>query len=95
MDAEERLHCWLQGRVQGVGFRAFVLAEARRLNLVGWVRNVGYDTVEVVAEGTRPVLERFYAQIKKGPRAARVDEDLQRWETATGEFKSFRVRMSV
>ncbi len=91
----QRLHFWVQGRVQGVGFRAFVLAEARKRALTGWVRNVGYDTVEVVAEGPRPMLEALYDRAKQGPRAARVDAWRETWETATSEFAAFRVRASA
>ena len=49
-----RAHIWVKGRVQGVGFRAHVEYAARQIGgLTGWVRNVGYDTVEFVAEGER------------------------------------------
>jgi acylphosphatase len=46
-----RVHIWVMGRVQGVGFRAFVQQSGAMFGLTGWVRNVGYDQVEVVAEG--------------------------------------------
>ena len=48
-----RVHIWVKGRVQGVGFRAFVQQNALPIGVTGWVRNVGYNTVEAVAEGTR------------------------------------------
>src|SRR6476646_10730578 len=44
-----RAHVWVKGRVQGVGFRAHVEYSARQMSgLTGWVRNVGYDTVEAM-----------------------------------------------
>lgn len=87
-----RVHIWVTGRVQGVGFRAFVLQSGPLFGLTGWVRNVGYDHVETVAEGPRAVLERFAQVIKTGPRASRVDEARVEWEAPTGEFKGFEVR---
>jgi acylphosphatase len=60
--------------------------------LTGWVRNVGYDHVETVAEGRQDVLERFTEVIKTGPRASRVEEARVEWETPTREFDGFEVR---
>lgn len=90
-----RAHIRVKGRVQGVGFRAHVEYEARQIGgLTGWVRNVGYDTVEVVAEGERAGVERLIAAVQQGPRMARVDEAKVEWETPTGEFVSFGVKRS-
>lgn len=81
------------GRVQAVGFRAHVEYSARDIGgLTGWVRNVGYDTVEAVAEGEREKVERFIEFIKQGPRASRVDESRIEWESVTGEFQEFGVK---
>ena len=89
-----RVHILVRGRVQGVGFRAFVQHSGALLGLTGWVCNVGYDQVETVAEGSQPVLEKFIETVKSGPRASRVDESRVDWEQATGEFDSFEVRYS-
>ena len=91
-----RAHIWVQGRVQGVGFRAHVEYCARQIGgLTGWVRNVGYDTVEAVAEGEQSKVELFIDAMKQGPRASRVDESKVEWESPTGEFQEFGVRRSV
>ena len=90
-----RVHVWVQGRVQAVGFRAFVLQNAIQVGVSGWVRNVGYDTVEAVAEGTRDQVEAFLQMVKGGPMGSRVDETREEWEQATGEFESFRVKASL
>lgn len=90
----ERLHIWVTGRVQGVGFRAFVAQAAQNLGLSGWVRNVGYDQVEALAEGQRADLEEFALLVRAGPRASRVDESRQEWLPASGEFSDFHVRSS-
>jgi acylphosphatase len=90
-----RIHIWVTGRVQGVGFRAFVQQSGTTLSLSGWVRNVGYNTVETVAEGPRENLEKFAELVSEGPRAGRVDEARIEWETASGEFQSFGVKYSL
>jgi acylphosphatase len=77
-----------------VGFRSFVQETAARSSLTGWVRNLGYDQVEVLAEGSREMLERFAEQIKIGPPAGRVVDARLAWETGTGEFTGFGVRSS-
>ena len=91
-----RAHVWVKGRVQGVGFRAHVEYCARQIGeLTGWVRNVGYDTVEAIAEGERQDVELFIAAMQQGPRASRVDESTVEWETPTGEFREFGVKRSM
>lgn len=91
-----RAHIWVKGRVQGVGFRAHVEYVARKIGaLTGWVRNVGYDTVEAIAEGERGNVEQLIEAMKQGPRASRVDEAKVEWETPTGEFAEFGVKRSL
>lgn len=91
-----RVHVWVKGRVQGVGFRAHVEYSARQIGgLTGWVRNVGYDTVEAVAEGDRALVERLIEAIQQGPRGSRVDESKVEWEKPTGEFLQFGVKRSL
>ena len=86
----------MTGFVQGVGFRAHVEYSARQIGgLTGWVRNVGYDTVEAVAEGEREKVELFIEQMKQGPRMSRVDESRVEWEDVTGEFREFGVKRSM
>jgi len=87
-----RLHIWVLGRVQGVGFRAFVMQSGALLGLTGWVKNIGYDQVETIAEGPRDALERFMEVVKTGPRASRVDEVRVEWETPSGEYRFFNVK---
>jgi len=87
-----RVHIWVKGRVQGVGFRAFVQQAGAMFGLTGWVRNVGYDQVEAVAEGRREVVERFAEVVRNGPRASHVDEARLEWETPSREFNRFEVR---
>ena len=90
-----RVHMSVRGRVQNVGFRAHVEYSARQLDLRGWVRNVGADTVETVAEGDRLKLERFVESVKAGPRGSQVEESNVDWSDPTGEFTNFTVRRSL
>jgi len=87
-----RLHAVVEGRVQGVGFRYFVLETAEILGVTGWVRNRWDDTVEVIAEGPRADVERLFQALQRGPRAAYVSQVQQEWLPATGEFSSFMVK---
>lgn len=95
-DRRVRAHIWVKGRVQGVGFRAHVEYSARQIGgLTGWVRNVGYDTVEAIAEGERSNVEHFIQMMKDGPRGSRVDESKVEWEEPRGEFDRFGVKRSM
>ena len=95
-DQKVRAHIRVKGRVQGVAFRAHVEYSARQIGgLTGWVRNVGCDTVEAVAEGERASVERLIEAMKTGPRSSRVDESKVEWEQPTGEFHLFGVRRSI
>lgn len=92
--AAERLHAIVGGRVQGVGFRAFVVEHAAALGLTGWVRNLYSGEVEVVAEGPRSALEALLDKLRTGPRMAYVDEVQKTWQAASGEFSAFQMRRS-
>jgi len=85
----------VEGRVQGVGFRAFVIDNAVRLQLTGWVRNTWNGEVEVLAEGLQQNLQTFHNLLREGPPAAMVTLVRQEWQTYTGEFGQFQVRFSV
>ena len=89
---ENRLHAWIGGQVQGVGFRMFVQERAVSLSIIGWVRNRWDGRVEVVAEGERNQLEQFLGKLRDGPRSAHVSELKFEWKNATGEFKNFGIR---
>jgi acylphosphatase len=90
-----RLHAFVDGSVQGVGFRMFVNDQAQLLGLSGWVRNTYDGRVEVTAEGSYPVLERLLEKLRLGPRGAFVTEVQKEWQPATGEFAAFEVRRTV
>jgi acylphosphatase len=87
-----RIHIFVSGKVQGVGFRAYVQHSAKKLGLSGWVRNVGYSQVETIAEGNPEILKRFVEVLRSGPRRGRVDDLSLRWEDPLGDFKDFDLR---
>ena len=87
----KRLSACAYGRVQGVGFRFFVLRVASHLGLSGFVRNADAGTVEVVAEGELRDLETLLDHLKRGPERARVDRIESSWDEATGEYEGFTV----
>ena len=60
------------GRVQGVGYRYFVLRQAEALGVSGYARNRADGSVEVVAEGEDVVLADFEARLREGPSFAEV-----------------------
>ncbi len=69
----DAFHLSIVGRVQGVGFRAFVSWNARRRGLRGWVRNRADGSVEALLIGTSDAVAAVIAQCERGPAAARVD----------------------
>ena len=86
------VRCTVEGRVQGVYFRAFTRDEALRLGLTGWVRNLPDGRVETVAQGPDEAVERFQAFLHKGSPFSRVDAVHCR-ELEHGEvFGGFEIR---
>ena len=77
-----------------MGFRAFVASSAGFIGVTGWVRNVGYGTVEAVVEGARQQVEQFTRVVKTGPSASRIDESRVEEEIPSGEFVDFEIRSS-
>lgn len=63
----------IRGRVQGVGYRDWLVTEARRAGVSGWVRNHQDGTVEAHVQGARVACDRLITGCRQGPRSARVD----------------------
>ena len=92
---QQRLHARVFGRVQGVGFRYFVLNSAAELGLVGWTRNRRDDSVEVVAEGEIEILESLVRALRRGSKSSAVREVKTNLQEASGEFGSFYIRPTL
>jgi acylphosphatase len=82
----------VEGRVQGVGYRAFAERRAGRLGLAGYVTNLPDGRVLVHAEGDETVIKSFLDDLAEGPRGAHVDRTHVKWVTPTREFTSFVIR---
>jgi acylphosphatase len=89
-----RAHLWIKGFVQGVSFRYYTRQAALQLGLTGWVRNLMDGRVEVIIEGEESVVHEMVKWCHIGPPAARVDNIDIEWETPTGSFEDFNVRMT-
>jgi acylphosphatase len=93
-------HVVVRGRVQGVGYRAFVEHEAYRHRLHGWVRNRRDGSVEAVFAGSRAAVEAAVDACRSGPMSARVDavdyeEGTEADLLARGEGETFSVLPTI
>jgi acylphosphatase len=82
------------GRVQGVFFRNWTVAEARALGVSGWVRNRSDGSVEIVASGDEKTVEALILRCRRGPPAAEV-ERLEVEEAEPEGLETFEKRPSV
>ncbi len=82
----------VQGKVQGVGFRAFAEYQAIQKGLNGWVRNRQDGTVEVEAHGPRSVLELFLTILRQGPRMSQVTKILVDWKDVNRQTQGFTIK---
>ena len=81
----------VRGRVQGVGYRYFVLRQADALGVTGFARNRADGTVEVVAEGTDDALADLEGRLREGPAFAEVT-DVEREAIEARGDAGFHVR---
>ena len=86
-----KLHAYVSGRVQNVGFRFHVRARAEELRLDGWVKNLADGRVEVEVVGFEEELERFEELLREGPSAARVDDVRAERKQGQPDGSGFRV----
>ena len=90
-----RAHLIIQGRVQGVGFRANVRRMANKFNLHGWARNLRNGDVEITFEGTEVEVQKFIVWCHRGPTSAYVSKVYVEKTPATGEFDGFRIKSTL
>ena len=81
----------ITGKVQGVGFRYFVLRQAQELGITGWVSNKSNGHVEAMAQGDKEDLDQFIAKVKQGPAFSRVDDLILNWEDGQENYTSFEI----
>lgn len=88
----QTLRIVVEGRVQGVYYRASAQREARRLSLKGYARNLPDGGVEIVVSGQPAVLHTFIAWCRQGPPRAHVTDVNAAPYTSMEGFQDFEVR---
>jgi acylphosphatase len=86
-----RAELLIEGRVQGVFYRASAQQEAQSLGLQGEIRNLPGGAVEAIVEGPKERVDEFIAWCRRGPPSAKVENVQVRWGPARGEFRTFIV----
>ena len=97
MTANRTVHVTIHGRVQGVGFRAWIHHQAELHGLKGWVRNRRDGSVEAVFSGPEDLVEIMLKACHKGP-AGSVVQRIERLDDGDAEFAAsgrFEVRKTV
>jgi acylphosphatase len=89
---EARLTAWVEGRVQGVGFRWWARARALELGLVGWAENLEDGRVRVIAEGAAVACAELLSLLEGGETPGRVVRVTHRWDEAHGGLSGFAER---
>jgi len=84
-----RARIYVEGDVQGVGYRPYLRSRARVLGLTGYARNLPDGRVEVVVEGDADAIRKFAEEACRGRERCRVAET--QWERYLGEFKDFEL----
>jgi acylphosphatase len=75
----------IAGRVQGVGYRDWMVREANRLGVQGWVRNRADGAVEALVDGQEAAVQALLLLCRRGPLLARVDEVIEEFAEPPGE----------
>jgi acylphosphatase len=81
----------IKGRVQGVGFRYFVIGAAAECGVVGTVRNLPDGSVEAIAEGSNEAMVEFRQELARGPSYAHVTSVDETPLEPTGRYRGFYV----
>lgn len=87
-----RAEITVNGLVQGVGFRYFILRQARNLDLNGFVKNLFTGEVYILVEGERGIIEELIKLTKTGPSHAHVNNCRVDWSDSKDEFTTFEIR---
>jgi acylphosphatase len=87
-----RLTAWVEGRVQGVGFRWWVRSRALELGLTGQAENLMDGRVKIVAEGTADRCQELLELLQAGGTPGRVRQVAARWAAAVGNLTGFAER---
>ena len=89
---EVRAEIVVNGLVQGVGYRYFVIREAKALGLKGFTKNLYTGEVLTVVEGEKALVEEMIKKLKVGPSHASVKNCKVDWQESKNEFTDFEVK---
>jgi len=93
-DVKTRIHVIVEGRVQGVFFRAFTREAALNLGLSGWVKNRPNGSVEAVVEGEKTAVEKMLQWFYQGSPNSIVEEVHTTEESPLGDTGTFEIHYS-
>ena len=91
MEEIVRAHVCVSGKVQGVGFRAFVQMQANNRALHGWVRNRAEGGVELEVEGPQASVQTFLEALHEGPPLAQVLQVTVDWKDPNRQTEGFKI----
>lgn len=91
----EELYAVISGRVQGVMMRDFVQRTAKKIGIVGYVKNLRNGTVEVLGQGSKGDLEIFLGRLRRGSLFARVDQVETQWRVPQSTHSGFIIDYSA
>lgn len=87
----KRVHVYISGLVQGVGYRYATTRAAANLGLAGWVRNLPDGRVEAEFQGPEPILQKMLVWCRQGPILAKVREVQESWMAPLKDCTRFEV----
>lgn len=89
---KKRVHVYISGRVQGVGYRYSTYHKAQSLGIAGWVRNTHDNRVEAIFEGDENAVEEMLVWCRQGPSMSFVTDIEIFKQPYTGEFQTFTIK---
>jgi acylphosphatase len=84
-------HLFIEGKVQGVGFRNFAQRYAFLLGLKGFVKNLSDGRVEIEIEGERSKIDLFMEHLHRGPALSKIMMLNTTWGPASNRFEDFSI----
>ncbi len=86
---------YIEGFVQGIGFRQYVYRKSQECGVRGYVRNLRDGRVQVYAEGDQGTMDNFLMLLRRGPVGARVKSMQVLQAPYTGQYKEFSILFDI
>lgn len=90
---DARAHIFIEGKVQGVGFRNFIQRKAQTMDVRGWVKNLSDGRVEAVFEGEKMDIDQMIEACMEGPPAANIHNLEEDWEESAADIEGFDIKL--